>query len=311
MSPLNHSNEDNPGIFPKTIAIHITVFLVLDFMLTIATVLANGVFIVTLIKRRPLHTPSNMLLGALCCSDLFIGLIVQPFFLTYFLTVRVSQYMIPEIKEARDILFDTSFGLSFTFVILISLDRYAAICHPYKYHAKATCKTHLCLSLACGISVTSLYSYLSYEANSPNAAFGFAIYLRLAHYMAPFVTIILNYVRIYHVILKQRRTQVSIGDFSDNTRQELVKKKREKDKASFIAVILVCFFVCYGPGFLLAVIKLTMDITNSEDLFIASIWTNFMLFLSSFLNPIVYYLKSKEIRTEAKRMVLLRHMLGN
>ena len=125
----------------------------------------------------------------------------------------------------------------------------------YKYHTKATCKTHLCLPLECGISVTSLYSYVSFKANSPKAAFGFSIYIRLGDYLAPFVIIILNYVRIYHVTLKQRRTQGSIGDFLDNTQQELVKKKREKDKASFIAVILACFFVCYGPGFLQAVIQ--------------------------------------------------------
>ena len=285
-----------------------TIFLVLDFMLALSTILANGIFMTTLIKRRTLHTPSNMLLGALCSSDLFIGLVVQPLYWVDIFKDELHFHGTGKntLERILDVLFDISFGLSFTFVILVSLDRYVAICHPYKYHGKVTCKKHLCISAISGIVITGLFCldiFFPHQLKSSKTILGLTSFLRYIHYILPLVLIVFCYVKIYLVILKQRRSHVTINESTDDThRQELQRKKQEKDKASTIAIILVCFFICYGPNFAVSVFEID---GMSVAVAIAAVWVNFMLFASSLLNPIVYYLRSTEIREAAKRTIHL------
>eukprot|EP00112_Aurelia_sp_Birch-Aquarium-sp1_P023893 Seg731.8 transcript_id=Seg731.8/GoldUCD/mRNA.D3Y31 product=Rhodopsin protein_id=Seg731.8/GoldUCD/D3Y31 len=252
-----------------------------------------------------------MLLGALCSSDLFIGLVTQPLYWVDILHDKFHFHHTGKstLENALDVLLDISFGLSFTFVILISLDRYVAICHPYRYHGKVTCKGHLRISVISGIVIASLFcldKFFPSQLKSSKAILGLTSYLRYIHYILPFVMILFCYVKIYLVILKQRRAQVTIEEISDDTqRQELHRKKQEKDKACTIAIILVCFFICYGPNFAVSVLEID-GMSVAEPIII--IWATFMLFASSLLNPIVYYLRSTEIRKAAKRTIYLSRM---
>ena len=319
---VNFSHSDQ-----RTLRVNAIVFLVLDFMLIIATILANGTFMTILIKRRILHTPSNMLLGALCTSDLFIGLAVQPLYWTYKLTDKVHFHgsSCNVTGEAVRVLFDISFGLSFTFIILISLDRYFAVCHPYAYHAKATCKTHLCISAISGICVATLFClnlFFPQRVKSYKTMLGITTSLRFLHYLLPFALILFCYVKIYLVILKQRRAKAAVYieatsytmaytdgsqdsrmlDLSKEKRRKdkaaLQRKKQEKDKAKSIAIILACFFICYGPNFFICVLEID---GKTVAVAIIMVWAHFMLFVSSLLNPAVYYLRCAAIRSAAKR----------
>ena len=321
---VNFSHSDQ-----RTLKVNAIVFLVLDFILIVSTILANGSFIAILIKRRILHTPSNMLLGALCTSDLFIGLAVQPLYWTHKLTDKVnfhgSNCDIP--GDAVGVLFEISFGLSFTFIILISLDRYFAICHPYTYHAKATCKTHLYVSVISGICVASLFClnlFFPQRVKSYKTMLGLTTALKFLHYLLPFALILFCYVKIYLVILKQRRAKAAVCieassyitactnglqdshviDLPKGKRRKdkaaLQRRKQEKDKAESIAIILVCFFICYGPNFVICVLEID---GKTVAVAIIIVWAHFMLFVSSLLNPIVYYLRCTAIRTAAVRTI--------
>ena len=133
---------------------------------------------------------------------------------------------------------------------------------------------------------------------------GSTIASKLLHYCFPFIIIIFCYLKIYLVIRKQRRSRVTIGEITDAERTEVFKKKTERGRACTISLILTCFFICYAPSTIWIIIRSESNFCEDNAIIdIVSIWTAFTLFLSTIINPIVYYLRSKEVRTVAKRFI--------
>ena len=132
----------------------VLIFVVCDIFVALLTIIGNSMFMVTLMKTTCLHTPSNILLGALCFSDLLVGFIAQP--------ITISYYAIMGTEQTVNIPLSTAYSgtrylcteLSSLYVVLISLDRYVAVCHPYKYHSTATCKTHIYIVIVAAILFT-------------------------------------------------------------------------------------------------------------------------------------------------------------
>ena len=312
---MNDTDSQDSFEILKTNAI---IFLILDFILALAALLANCIFMITLIKQRTLHTPSNMLLGALCSSDLFIVLVVQPLYWADFWqrAQQIQSDVNRAIEQSLEDLLETSLGISFTLVIFICLDRYFAICYPHDYDATVTCKTHLYTAVISAIAVTSLFrlSLFFLRTGSNKTYLGTLYYVRVIRYILPFTLILFCYTRIYGVILKRRRVQVAIRDIADtaagNRRSNLRRNKEEEIKAGTVAIILVCFYICYGPNFVIALLDLD-QVAN----IVAIIWADFMLFASSLINPVIYYTRSTEIRNACKRTISLcrtqREATGN
>ena len=198
---------DSTALFPQTaVSSNIIIFLALDFIIAIMTIAGNSIFMLTLIKTRELHTPSNMLLGALCLSDLLVGFIVHPMFITFYFKAEL-QHTHDELQEKM--IFTAQHictGLSFLFGVIVSLDRYAAICHPYRYYALAKCKTHLWIAVLTGMT-WALIPVIDRFINEPlflavSTSGGVLIGISL---------ILFSYCRIYSVIRTQKRQVHTLG----------------------------------------------------------------------------------------------------
>ena len=285
---------------------NLTLFLALDSPVEIFALMANAVFLMILVKTRSLHVPSNVLLGALCVTDLLICTVLQP--TGIYITVNLLLTGV-EKMEWIELAFDVMFGFSLTIIILVSLDRYVAICHPFWYQRKATCRTHIITTVVSCIIVSSLFTpeYFVAQKRYKSVLAGAKIVGKTIHYLLPAVIILFCYLKIYLVIRKQRISQVTVGEITDSERTEFVRKKKERGKAWTISLILACFFICYAPSTIWALTKEHADISPNEVRFyVASIWTSYTLLLTTILNPIVYYLRSKEVRTSVRRIIVCK-----
>ena len=72
-----------------TAGIHgqLTFISVLNSFLSITAFLGNALILAALRKESSLHPPSKLLLRSLATTDLCVGLIVQPLFATYLMSV--------------------------------------------------------------------------------------------------------------------------------------------------------------------------------------------------------------------------------
>ena len=283
---------------------NVIVFLTLDCLIAVASLLANSMYLIVLLKTRPLHIPSNMLLGALCIMDLLICAILQPV-----LIYKAASYLSGSSGNTDWfwLASDITFGFSFTIMILVSLDRYVAICHPFWYQRKATCKTHIMAAIVGCIVFSILFSIdfiIPAKISKPVVAIGTNIAYRVIHYFLPAIVFIFCYFRIYIAIRKQRRSQVTIGEITDSERAEVTRRLTERGKTFTIFIIVSCFFITYAPSTIWLSVEaatgLCEDTSTSQ---IVSMWTTFALLLNTIINPILYYLRSKDVRIAASRII--------
>uniref|UniRef100_UPI0009B3612B trace amine-associated receptor 4-like n=1 Tax=Monopterus albus TaxID=43700 RepID=UPI0009B3612B len=104
------------------------------YSISLLTALLNLLVIISVSHFKQLHTPTNILILSLAISDFFIGLlmlfqivILDGCWYLGELMCAVNQYLVATIAS-------TSAGA----MVLISIDRYVAICDPLHYSTKIT-----------------------------------------------------------------------------------------------------------------------------------------------------------------------------
>ena len=127
-----------------------------------------------------------------------------------------------------------------------------------------------------------------------------------------FMAIVFSYVNIYRVIARQKRSVHAIGTIQGQEIADVSDRKKEKDKAFTIAIILGLFLVCYFPvlGLSLYTVLVDYEVCPTEKIFVTYLWVNLLVLVNSSINPIVYFLRSKDIRKAAKRVFYFLRIYG-
>ena len=282
---------------------HIISVVVLEIPLAILTIIGNLIFIVTLIKTRGLHTPSNVLIGTLCISDLTVGLLLQPILLTHLLQYEYGVKSC-SLRMAYIYICRITTGFSFLCFTLISLDRSTAICYPFKYQRLASCKRHIY------ITVVASCIWLAYGSLSHIRSLARFWSLSVAIYqMLAVCAIVFCYYRIYKVIAHHKPAVRPISIGNEEEARQVQDTKRERKNTYTIAIILGFFLTCYMPYIGLTffrVNKFALSCIPPEQMFIVELWVDFFVISNSSVNPIVYCFHSTEIRNAAARLCGIR-----
>ncbi|XP_039673195.1 trace amine-associated receptor 1-like, partial [Perca fluviatilis] len=101
------------------------------------TVVLNLLIIISISHFRQLHTPTNFLLLSLAVSDLLVGLVVMPGEIFR----ETSCWFLGDLVCATYFLLSSIITVcSIGDIVLISVDRYVAICDPLHYTTKITAR---------------------------------------------------------------------------------------------------------------------------------------------------------------------------
>ena len=309
----------------KSVSISNIIFLILDLIVAILTIAGNSIFMITLIKNKKLHTPSNMLLGALCFSDLLVGYLLQPMYLGFYFKVELQVTTPKEMSPIRDKIYTVgtiTVALSFLFAAIISVDRYVAICHPYRYHASASCKTHIWIAILSSMAWT-IVPIICHVIDEQVILAGITLLIIIIGISS----ILFSYYKIYSVIKRQNNSVHTLGTIERKNglpegkdgpherkeglhdRQEgqleEEKRKRERDRTSMIKVIFLGQFICFAPYFMLTIYFLATSSVclDTPAKLILDLWAVFLLLGNSFVNPIIYCFKYKVFRNSALRLI--------
>ncbi|XP_034144779.1 trace amine-associated receptor 1-like [Esox lucius] len=109
---------------------------ILFSLISIVTVFLNLIVIISISHFKQLQTPTNLLILSLAVSDLLVGLIVIP---ANTVAIIESCWVLGEYFCAL-LMYTTSLSESSSLgnLILLSIDRYVAVCDPLLYHLKIT-----------------------------------------------------------------------------------------------------------------------------------------------------------------------------
>ena len=137
-----------------------------NIFLSITAFLGNFLILVALNKETSLHPPSKLLYRCLATTDLLVGLVNQPLYAAYWMSVVYEHWSF--CRYARDATVISSYvlcGVSLMTMTAISVDRLLAMLLGLRYKEIVTLRrTHIILAIVWVVFlVAGLFSYLIYR----------------------------------------------------------------------------------------------------------------------------------------------------
>ncbi|CAH3173978.1 unnamed protein product, partial [Porites lobata] len=273
----------------------------LNIFLAITGSLGN-VLILNVLPKTSLHSQTKLLFGNLAVTDLCVGLISQPLFVTIRLSAVIKmdleiQYYLMNIANAFDFILC---GVSILTLSAISVDRLLALFLGIRYRAIVNLR-HTRALLSCfwlsGISGVLLSLFTSFSTQK-TAKIIITICLTLCLIISLF-----SYTKI---VLKLRQHQSSVRDNVQQRRTNAggipLNLDRYKRIVVSIALVQQALVICYFPFLIFHIVTHLKDIHPGHYL----LWyfhTSTLIFLNSSLNPFLYCWRIKEIRQAVKATI--------
>ncbi|KAK2814478.1 hypothetical protein Q5P01_000391 [Channa striata] len=283
------------------------IYILLSFI-SLLTVILNLLVIISISHFRQLHTPTNLIILSLAVSDFLVGLLVMPF-----------QILLMEpCWLLGDLVCVLQYFLAFIIVcssevnmVLISVDRYVAICDPLHYSTKITQQKVKVYVLLCWI-YSVFYSFFTLFNNLKqpgryNSCYGecviniFGTVDLVISFILPISTIVILYLRVFVVAVSQARAMRShITAVKLQSSVTVTVKKSELKAARTLGVVVAVFIVCYCPYY-------GGSLSGNEIMmgsFLNAV-TVFLVYINSCLNPVIYAFFYPWFRKSVKVIVTL------
>ncbi|XP_028447280.1 trace amine-associated receptor 13c-like [Perca flavescens] len=261
--------------------------------------------------RSFLHTPTNILLLSLAVSDLLVGLVLMP----VEILSRTSCWFLGDFVCAMYTLICLIIpSSSIGDIVLISVDRYVAICDPLHYNTKVTVrrvKFCVCLCWLCSFTYSLLYvKDLPTQPGSFKFCYGACfiapdksslLFDLFVNFIFPVTVIVALYLRIFAVAVSQARAMRS--HITAVTLQHSVTPKAKKSElkaARKLGVLVVVFLICVCPLYIVTWVPYNWIVAFIQPF-------SAVLFLSnSCLNPVIYAFLYPWFRKSVKQIVTLQ-----
>ena len=264
---------------------------VLNSFLSVTAFLGNALILVAFRKESSLHPPSKHLLRSLTTTDLCVGLIVEPLYVTLLVTVvnedwNVCHYVAVAVSIAT--YFFCSVSL-FTLTAL-SVDRLLALLLGLRYKQVVTLKRVYLITITfCVVSTACATVTLFW--NSPIILWLVMIVVLLCLVISTFC-----YTKIFFTIRHhQHQVQGHVQQPNQTSHPNIARYRKAVFTTLWLQFTLVA---CYLPHFILVTLLIRAEPSSSVSL----TWscTATLVFLNSSINPILYCLKMDEVRQAVK-----------
>uniref|UniRef100_A0AAY5L504 G-protein coupled receptors family 1 profile domain-containing protein n=1 Tax=Esox lucius TaxID=8010 RepID=A0AAY5L504_ESOLU len=279
-------------------------------LISAVTVFLNLLVIISISHFKQLHTPTNLLILSLAVSDLLVGLIVIPANTVAIMEPCwvLGEYFCPLLMYTTFLCTSSSLG----HLVLISIDRYVAVCNPLLYPSKVTkTRTWLCISInwCCSIIYDAVLIKMSVNVQVPIRCFEECYFVEKDFWVniidnvismdAPSSIIITLYLKIFVVARSQSRKVFSKGAATVFGVKTVQANKSERKAAKTLAIVVFNYLICWIPIYF---IQLIYDSSaNSSSMFLV-----FLPLVNSFINPIIYAFFYPWFKVTAKRILTLK-----
>jgi len=280
----------------KTLRSWYIVYSVFNAFLAITAIISNSVTIQALRKTLSLPKPLKTLLLSLAVSDLGVGLLVEPFFISWLL-VKWSQQDNSSLYTAflvNDSFFVTA---SFLGVVALSGDRFLAVHLHLRYQELVTPKRVVVVVIL--IWVFSAFVSLFYRLVSRDISYIVSAFIGVVG----LVLSAMLYFKIYFAV-RRHRHQIQALQVAQN---DQINVARLRNSAVGTFYVYLVFLLCYLPLVCSLTVLAIFDSSTGVNVF--SIFSKTFIFFNSSLNPVIYCWKMTQIRRAVMDIVrnIFRH----
>ena len=252
-------------------------------------------------RRRRCRIVRSLLLCGLATTDLAVGLLVQPLFLSMELTLlsNSSAYNCVLGKAFITVSY-TVCGVSLATLTAITIDRLLALKYHMRYSSIMTIQRAFCVIAVNWLSSGFLASLILWTSK---LLFLFVMALVVAIFLCFSTSAHIN---IYCIIRRHKRQILAqTRAVQDNSRINITRFKRTAFNTFLVHYFLL---ICYIPLFV------TLLLQGNEERIPSESWKEYgsgiawklsstVVFMNSALNPFIYCWRLREIRTAVKKSV--------
>ena len=266
---------------------------VVNVILSLTAILGNSLILVSLRKECYLHPPSKLLYRCLATTDLLIGLISQPLFAIYWISIANEHWNL--CRYIRDAALVTSYAfccLSLFTMMSISVDRLLALLLGLRYKQTVTLK-RTSITLA-AVSVLSGVAALCYILD-----YHITLWFGYIYIPSCLLISVVSYTKIFHTLI-HHQVQVRLQSSQPNS-LNISRYRKAVYSALWVQLALV---VCYTPYIIVKIVIVEGNRkTFSSHLSVIRGIAATLVYSNSTLNPFLYCWKINEVRQAVEQTI--------
>ena len=278
----------------------------INIFLAITASLGNALILIALHKVTSIFPPTKLLFRCLAVTDLLVGLISQPLYLTFLFPKFTAWNVNVAITRASEFFFSQLPAVSLLTSSAISVDRLLALLLGLRYRHTVTLRrvwlVILCFWLISALQATGSTCSVECPQLDTIANTLFAPLLMLSLLVS-----VVSYAKIF-ITLRYRQVQVH-GNSQQGQRPNgggnQLNIARYKKTVYSIAWVQLALLICYIPYIVLRFLgllgmldkQLSTEISILLELFVT------LLYVNSSLNPALYCWRIKDVRQEVKNII--------
>ena len=274
----------------------------INIFLAITASLGNALMLIALHKVTSIYPPTKLLFRCLAVTDLLVGLISQPLYVTFLFSIFTAWNMnTTAITRADEFFFSLLPVVSLLTSAAISVDRLLALLLGLRYRHTVTLR-RVWVVLFCFWLISALQAtgsiFFEYPKLDEITNMLFCALLPLSSLVSVF-----SYAKIFKT-LRYRQVQVH-GNTQQGQRPNgggnQLNIARYKKTVYSIAWVQLALLICYLPY----ILKLCLSDKLSHSTEIGILWESFvtLVYLNSSLNPALYCWRIRDVRQEVKKMI--------
>ena len=270
-------------------------FSAVNILLSITATLGNSLILVALHKESSLHPPSKLLYRCLATTDLLVGLVNQPLYAAYWMSVVYEHWSFCRyVKDAIVISSYVLCGVPLMTTTAISVDRLLAMLLGLRYKEIVTLRrTYIILAIFWIVSLVSgLFFHLNYRIT---------FWLSVTDAPLCLVISIASYTKIFRAISHH---QAQIQDYAQQQPSQpnaliMARYRKAVYSALWVQLVLV---VCYVPNMTVEIV-ISLSLKGLSNFIVIRGMANVLVFFNSTLNPFLYCWKISEVRRAVKQTI--------
>ena len=268
----------------------------INIFLAITASLGNALILIALHKVTSIYPPTKLLFRCLAVTDLFVGLISQPLYVTILFPRFTTWSENVAIILADGFFFSLLPVVSLLTSAAISVDRLLALLLGLRYRHTVTLRrvwvVIVCIWLMSALPATGDIFYPK--------IYDRAFWLFSALITFSLLVSVFSYAKIFKT-LRYRQVQVHYNTQQGqrpNGRGNQLSIARYKKTVYSIAWVQLALLICYLPSILITWLR------DSTEIDIC-VWELFvtLIYLNSSLNPALYCWRIRDVRQEVKNII--------
>ena len=266
---------------------------VFNSFLSYTTIILNILTIHAIRKTTLLPKPLRTLLLSLAASDVGVGLLAQPLFISILVSwLKRSRIDFISLKGLMAVMHFFCASSLFN-VVTISVDRFLAVHLHLRYQELVTHKRVLAVVISIWLLSAIISSSVFWDPLRDSLKVITFVMMTVC-----LIVVVTVYWRIY-IVLKRHKNQIQSFQI-----QEVGQGVQNGDLPSFLKVrksahgtfyVCIVFLICFLPSYILSFLILCRPL-NIISLYKARLYTTTLFFLNSSFNPVMYCWKMGSIR---------------